>query len=158
MSLSGSTLSITQSGASQNGYLSSTDWNLFNNKISSSSLSATSPLSYNSSTGVFSIQQANASQNGYLSSTDWSTFNGKLGSTSLSAGAGISYNSSTGVITNTIGYEFPNNATTTQIAFNGGLTAVGATTTALAVTGSTTVSSVLNALGGVNVEIGRAHV
>jgi len=39
--------------------------------------SATSPLLYNSATGVFSIQQANASQSGYLSSADWITFDGK---------------------------------------------------------------------------------
>jgi hypothetical protein len=38
-------------------------------------LSATSPLSYNSGTDVFSIQVANATQSGYLSSTDWNTFN-----------------------------------------------------------------------------------
>ena len=92
-------------------------------------------------------QKANASQPGFLTFADWSTFNNKISSTSLSAGAGISYNSTTGVITNTIGYLFPSNATTTQIAFNGGLTAAGATTTALAVTGSTTVASVLN-VGG----------
>lgn len=42
-----------------------------------SSLSAVSPLSYNSGTGVFSIQVANGSQDGYLSSTDWTTFNSK---------------------------------------------------------------------------------
>jgi hypothetical protein len=41
------------------------------------SLSATSPLSYNNTTGAFSIQVANTTQNGYLSSTDWNTFNGK---------------------------------------------------------------------------------
>jgi hypothetical protein len=44
--------SITQSGIATDGYLSSTDWNLFNNKISSSSLSGSSPITYNSSTGV----------------------------------------------------------------------------------------------------------
>ena len=46
-------------------------------KANWATLSATSPLSYNSGTNVFSIQVANATQNGYLSSTDWSTFNGK---------------------------------------------------------------------------------
>ncbi|HEY6018832.1 MAG TPA: tail fiber domain-containing protein, partial [Candidatus Paceibacterota bacterium] len=69
--------------------------------------------------------------------------------TSLAAGSGISLSGSTGAVTvtNTIGYPFVGNATTTQLAFNGGLTAVGATTTALAVTGSTTISSVFN-VGG----------
>lgn len=37
---SGNSLSITQSSFANNGYLSSTDWQLFNNKVSSSSLPA----------------------------------------------------------------------------------------------------------------------
>ena len=47
------------------------------NFITLSSLSASSPLAYNSGTGAFSIQVATGSQNGYLSSTDWTTFNNK---------------------------------------------------------------------------------
>lgn len=42
-----------------------------------SSISATSPLSYNSGTGVISMVQASGSQNGYLSSANWTTFNNK---------------------------------------------------------------------------------
>lgn len=42
--------------------------------------SATSPLAYNSTTGVFSISQANTTTSGYLSSTDWNTFNNKQAS------------------------------------------------------------------------------
>lgn len=45
--------------------------------ITLSSLSATTPLSYNNSTGAFTILQSGASQSGYLSSTDWNTFNNK---------------------------------------------------------------------------------
>jgi hypothetical protein len=45
--------------------------------ISLTALSATAPLSYNNTTGVFSIAQATTSANGYLSSTDWNTFNNK---------------------------------------------------------------------------------
>jgi len=45
--------------------------------INLSSLSATSPLLYDNTTGVFSIQQANGSQAGYLSAADWTTFNSK---------------------------------------------------------------------------------
>jgi hypothetical protein len=45
--------------------------------ITLGSLSASSPLSYNSLTGAFAIQVANSTQNGYLSSTDWNTFNSK---------------------------------------------------------------------------------
>ena len=70
-------ISILQSNTSQSGYLSSTDWNTFNNKASLTAFSATTPLSYNSGTGAFSIQVANTGQNGYLTNTDWNTFNGK---------------------------------------------------------------------------------
>jgi hypothetical protein len=101
LTYSGGVLGINQATLSQNGYLSSTDFTTFQNKISSSSLSAAAPLAYNSSTGAFSITQAGTGASGYLSSADWTTFNGKLGSTSLSNGTGIGYNSSTGVISNT---------------------------------------------------------
>jgi hypothetical protein len=53
------------------------------NFITLSSLSASSPLAYNSGTGAFSIQVANGSQNGYLSSTDWTTFNSKQAALTL---------------------------------------------------------------------------
>ena len=52
-----------------------------NNYIALTGLSATSPLSYNNTSGGFSISQATTSANGYLSSTDWNTFNNKLGYT-----------------------------------------------------------------------------
>jgi hypothetical protein len=70
-------ISIAQSSTSSSGYLSSTDWNTFNNKASLTAFSASPPLSYNSGTGAFSITQASGSTNGYLSSTDWTTFNSK---------------------------------------------------------------------------------
>ena len=47
----------------------------------------------------------------------------------------------------TFSYLFPSNATTTQIAFNGGATFAGATTTSLSVSASSTVAGVLN-VGG----------
>ena len=68
--------------------------------ISLTSLSASSPLSYNNSTGAFSINQSNTSTNGYLSSTDWNTFNGKQSAyTNLS---------SIGSLSNTAGYLYNN--------------------------------------------------
>lgn len=62
-------IGITQAGSASNGYLSSTDWNTFNSKLSSvdtsnipnfyqkvrSELSAGSGISYNSTTGVISL-------------------------------------------------------------------------------------------------------
>jgi hypothetical protein len=47
--------------------------------ISLASLSATSPIFYNNTTGVISSQAASSTLNGYLTSTDWATFNGKIG-------------------------------------------------------------------------------
>ena len=47
--------------------------------INLTSLSATSPLLYDNTTGVFSIQQASGSQAGFLAAADWTTFNGKIG-------------------------------------------------------------------------------
>lgn len=88
--------------------------------------SATPPLTYNSTTGVFAIPQANGSTDGFLDSADWTTFNNKqnaitTGTTAqyfrgdlslstfstdvraqLSAGTGISYDSGTGVISSTV--------------------------------------------------------
>jgi hypothetical protein len=76
--------------ASVNGYtqssitLTSTDiaegTNLYyTNTRARNAISATSPLVYNSGTGVMAIPAATASVAGYLSASDWSTFNNKLG-------------------------------------------------------------------------------
>jgi len=64
------------------------------NFITLSSLSASSPLSYNSGTGAFSIQVANGSQNGYLSSTDWTKFNNNIPAGTPATGDYIFYNGS----------------------------------------------------------------
>jgi hypothetical protein len=126
---SGTTIAVKQSSAIQSGYLSSTDWNTFNNKqpqingtgfvkasgttisydnstyylasnpsayISLSSLSGTTPITYNSGTGAISIAQANTSTSGFLSSTDWNTFNNKASLSAFSASPPLSYNSGTG--------------------------------------------------------------
>lgn len=53
------------------------------------SQSATSPLAYNSSTGVHACNVASSSQAGCLSSADWSTFNGK--EPAISAGTSLQY-------------------------------------------------------------------
>ncbi len=75
--------SISQSSTTTNGYLSSADFNTFNNKISSTSLSATGPLSYSPSTGVFTIAQSGPATDGYLSQGDWNSFNNRLSTSSL---------------------------------------------------------------------------
>tara|TARA_R110000868_G_scaffold112930_3_gene303587 strand:+ start:1039 stop:3618 length:2580 start_codon:yes stop_codon:yes gene_type:complete len=59
--------------------------NQTNAPISLGSLSATTPLSYNNTTGVFTISQASASTNGYLSSGDWANFNTAFNDSIVSA-------------------------------------------------------------------------
>ena len=74
------TISIIQATTSTDGYLSSSDWNTFNDKVTS--VSATSPIaSSGGTTPTISIGQATTSTDGYLSSTDWNTFNNKTSNT-----------------------------------------------------------------------------
>ena len=73
-------ISISQATTSTNGYLSSTDWNTFNNKGSGTvtSVTGTAPVvSSGGTTPAISMAAANTSTNGYLTSTDWNTFNNK---------------------------------------------------------------------------------
>ena len=75
-------ISISQATTSTNGYLSSTDWNTFNNKQPAGSyltaVTADAPLTGSgTSASHLSIPAATTSVNGYLTSTDWNTFNGK---------------------------------------------------------------------------------
>lgn len=80
LAYSAGTLSITQASTSTNGYLSSTDWNTFNNKGSGTvtSVTGTAPVvSSGGATPAISMAAANTSTNGYLTSTDWNTFNNK---------------------------------------------------------------------------------
>lgn len=83
----GMTLSISQATAAVSGFLTSTDWNTFNNKVPTTrTISTTGPLSGGgdlSSNITLSIAQATASANGFLSSTDWTTFNNKQSAITL---------------------------------------------------------------------------
>ena len=86
------TISITQATTSTDGYLSSTDWNTFNNKQPAgtyvTSVGATSPVtSTGGTTPTIAMPAANGSTNGYLTSTDWTTFNGKGNGTVTSVAA-----------------------------------------------------------------------
>ncbi|CAN5255462.1 hypothetical protein BH11BAC5_BH11BAC5_20280 [soil metagenome] len=79
------TFNIPTASAINRGALSASDWSIFNGKLGLTSLSATTPLSYNNTTGAFSIAQANTTGNGYLSSADWNIFNNKQGALSGTA-------------------------------------------------------------------------
>ena len=91
------TVPIRQSSASSNGWLSSTDWNTFNNKQPAgtyvTSVTGTAPVvSSGGTTPAISMAAANGSTNGYLTSTDWSTFNNKVSSQWTTSGSTIYYN------------------------------------------------------------------
>jgi hypothetical protein len=69
-------ISMPAATTSVNGYLTSTDWTTFNNKVTS--VTATSPVtSTGGATPVIAMPAATTSVSGYLTSTDWNTFNGK---------------------------------------------------------------------------------
>lgn len=74
-------INIPKASSFSSGYLSSTDWNNFNNKVANTrNIVTVSPLSGGgdlTADRTISISQASGSSNGYLSSTDWTTFNSK---------------------------------------------------------------------------------
>lgn len=144
--------SITQSGTGGNGYLSSTDFNTFNNKISSTSLSVTTSgtsgaATYTPSTGVFNIPQYQAAGT-YLTSVAVATANGFAGSSSGGATpsltltttiTGLLKGNGTAISAATPGTDYDvfawpftpvsyGNATGTLIGFTGGILSVGSTT------------------------------
>ena len=73
-------ISMPAATTSVSGYLTSTDWNTFNNKGSGTVTSVTGTAPVVSSGGAapaISMAAATSSVNGYLTSTDWTTFNSK---------------------------------------------------------------------------------
>jgi len=73
-------ITIQEAGPTQGGYLSSSDWTIFNSKGSGTvtSVSGVSPVSSTGgNTPAISISKATTSVDGYLSSTDWTTFDSK---------------------------------------------------------------------------------
>lgn len=82
-------ISIPVATSSANGYLASTDWTTFNNKVATSRyINTTSPLSGGgdlSADRTIAIPQGNSTTDGYINATDWTTFNNKLNTTLASA-------------------------------------------------------------------------
>ena len=107
-------ISISQATTSTNGYLSSTDWNTFNNKgsgtvtsVSALTLGTTgTDLSSTIATGTttpvitLNVPTASASNRGALSSADWTTFNNKGSGTVTSVTATSILTSSGGTTPN----------------------------------------------------------
>jgi hypothetical protein len=86
LSFSAGTLSISKANGTTDGYLAQGDWTTFNNKISSTSLSATYPLAYNSSTGNFSLGFGTTTSNTFSA---LQIFNGGASTTNLSASGSV---------------------------------------------------------------------
>ena len=84
LSRSSNSISISQANGSTNGYLASADWSTFNNKVGSTSLSATYPLAYNSSSGVFSLGFGTTTNNTFAGSN---VFNGNTTLTDATSSA-----------------------------------------------------------------------
>jgi hypothetical protein len=98
-------ISITQASGSTNGFLSSTDWNTFNNKTSNvgtvtsvaaltlgtSGTDLSSTVANGTTTPVITLNvpTASASNRGALSAADWTTFNSK--ENSITAGTTAQY-------------------------------------------------------------------
>jgi hypothetical protein len=74
--------SIPAATALVDGYLTATDWTVFNNKVPTiRSISTTAPLTGGgdfSADRTFAINLATTAADGYLSATDWTTFNAKV--------------------------------------------------------------------------------
>ncbi len=152
------TASISQATTSTNGYLSSTDWNTFNNKGSGTvtSVTGTAPVvSSGGATPAISMAAATGSVNGYLTSTDWTTFNNK-GSGTVTA---VSVTSANGFAGTSSGGATPALTLTTSITgvLKGNGTAISAATSGTDYAPATSGSSILygNGSGGFsNVTVG----
>jgi hypothetical protein len=99
----------------------------YSNDRARSAFTATTPLSYNSTTGVFTISQANISTNGYLSSTDFNIFNAKqqaLNGTGFvkASGTSITYDNSIYLTTSAAASYYLSiaNAASTYLPLSGG--------------------------------------
>jgi hypothetical protein len=78
------TITINQSTASVSGYLSYTDWGIFNAKVTS--VTASSPVvSSGGKTPNISLALATTGVDGYLSGADWAVFNAKISAVSVSS-------------------------------------------------------------------------
>ncbi len=167
LSYNGGILTLTQSGAAQNGYLSSTDWNSFNSRLSTSTLalidkgfffSTTSASVFAASGLAFSTTSTDywKSQNNFFSTTSASYFS-TLGLsfsttsaayfTSQNQGASFSTTSQNYYMqsSTTVPTTYKNNTYTGTNSFQN-ITATGATTTVI----STGIASTTNLVVGIS--------
>jgi len=101
-------ISMAAANGSVPGYLTTTDWNTFDGKVSPTrTVGTTAPLQGGgnlSANRTLSITQADTSTDGYLSATDWNTFNNKVNSSRqitatspLTGGGDLSSNVTVGI-------------------------------------------------------------
>jgi hypothetical protein len=146
-------ISMAAANTTTNGYLTSTDWNTFNNKGSGTvtSVSATSPVtSTGGATPTIAMPAATTSVSGYLTSTDWTTFNNK-GSGTVTSVTGTSPVVSSGGATPAIsmaaatgsvnGYLTSTDWTTFNNKGSGTVTSVGLSAPSIFTVGSSPVTS-----------------
>ena len=115
-------------------------------------LSATSPLSYDNTTGVFSIQVASSTQSGYLSNTNWVTFNNKQNALTLTnvgtSGAATLIGSTLNIPIYGSGGSGSGSVTDVSVVTaNGFAGTVATSTTTPAITLSTTITGLLKGNG-----------
>jgi len=154
---SGTTIQVAQAGAAQDGFLSSTDWNTFNNKQPAgtyvTSVTGSAPVSSTGgTTPAISISQSGVATDGYLSSTDWNTFNNKASYPAFSDDQ-VLYSTTTGAEWRTVGTGSTTAAYPTDTVILGrtkpaGLT--GTTNTLIGSAGNSLTSSINNVLIGKN--------
>lgn len=123
---SGSTITfnIPTASATNRGLLSSADWSAFAGKISSSSLSATFPIAYNSGTGAFTwsgLSTSSAAVTGNIPYFSGPNTFANVATTSPAAGSGISL-SGTSALVGGSGLTITNTGVL-SLAQNGGGTA-----------------------------------
>ena len=115
-------------------------------------LSATSPLSYDNTTGVFSIQVATSTQSGYLSNTNWVTFNNKqdtliLTTTGISGAATLVGNTLNIPIYGSGGSGSGSVTSVSVVSANGFAGTVATATTTPAITLTTSITGLLKGNG-----------
>jgi Chaperone of endosialidase/Domain of unknown function (DUF5011) len=125
LTFSAGNVSIPAANSSTNGYLASGDWTSFNSKISSSSLSGVSPITYNSGTGAIGFD--------FSTNNSWTGLNQftRASSTQLSV----------------YGPAYFGASATSSFSVTGALTLATALTVPNGGTGSTTLTALLKGNG-----------